>query len=87
MVEKPLKFYEYLAAGLGVAATSHAGKDLKPFAIIGDDPGGLANAVIEAKTIPDRLGGDIRETLRHRSWGQVVSRMLNGLGVTDDSGL
>jgi glycosyltransferase involved in cell wall biosynthesis len=80
MVEKPLKFYEYLAAGLGVAATTHAGKGLEPFAVIGDDPQALADAVTRAKAVPQRFAQDIRDTLRNRSWTHIVSRMLNGSG-------
>jgi hypothetical protein len=79
MVEKPLKFYEYLAGGLGIAATSHAGKGLEPFAVIGDDPPTLAAAVLQAKSIPARLGPDIREALRHRSWATIVGQLLDGL--------
>jgi glycosyltransferase involved in cell wall biosynthesis len=82
MVEKPLKFYEYLAAGLGVAATSHAGTGLEPFAVIGDDPQALAEAVARAKSVPQRLAHEIHEALRNRSWARIVTRLLNGSGET-----
>jgi glycosyltransferase involved in cell wall biosynthesis len=78
MVEKPLKFYEYLAAGLGVASTSYGGKDLEPFAVIGDDPVALAEAIRTAKSVPERLGCEIREALQDRSWGHVVREMMTG---------
>jgi glycosyltransferase involved in cell wall biosynthesis len=89
MVEKPLKFYEYLAAGLGVAATSHAGTGLEPLAVIGDDPRALADAVARAKSVPQRLAHEIRDALRNRSWTHIVSRMLNGSGetITSDNAL
>jgi glycosyltransferase involved in cell wall biosynthesis len=83
MVEKPLKFYEYLAAGLGVAATSHAGKGLEPFAVIGDDPPALAEAVTRAKSVPHLLASDIRDTLLNRSWAHIVRQMLDGSAETN----
>ena len=80
MVEKPLKFYEYLAAGLGVAATSHAGKGLEPFAAIGDDPQAMAEAILAAKSIPQHFGSEIAEVLRQHGWHGLVRRMLAGAG-------
>ena len=77
MVEKPLKFYEYLAAGLGVAATSYAGGGLEPFAIIGDTPAALADAIVKAKGVPQQLGPEIQEGLKDRDWHQLVRRILD----------
>ena len=79
MVEKPLKFYEYLAAGLGVAATRFGGKDLAPFAALGDDPVALAGAIEQAKSIPARYAAQIEETVRALSWENLVSQMLEGV--------
>jgi glycosyltransferase involved in cell wall biosynthesis len=78
MVEKPLKFYEYLAAGLGVAATSHGGKGLEPFAVIGDTPAAFAAAIHRAKAVPGRLGREIEEALRNLEWDHLVERLLDG---------
>ena len=78
MVEKPLKYYEYLAAGLGVAATSHAGRGLEPFAIIGDTPSTLADAIVQAKSLPQRFGAEIKATLRGLDWDHLARRMLDG---------
>ena len=78
MVEKPLKFYEYLAAGLGVAATSHGGKGLEPFAVIGDTPAAFAEAIHRAKLVPGRLGPEIGETLRQLEWDHLVEKLLDG---------
>lgn len=78
MVEKPLKFYEYLAAGLGVAATSHGGKGLEPFAVIGDTPAAFAEAIHRAKLVPGRLGPEIGEALRQLEWDHLVERLLDG---------
>jgi glycosyltransferase involved in cell wall biosynthesis len=76
MVEKPLKFYEYLAAGLGIAATSFAGKDLEPFALLGDGPDQLARAIVEAKSLPARYAAQIQETLRGLAWETLVRQLL-----------
>jgi glycosyltransferase involved in cell wall biosynthesis len=79
MVEKPLKFYEYLAAGLGVAGTSFAGKNLEPFAVLGDHPDQLADAILKAKSVPERLGPQIQETLRGLGWDGLVRQMLEAV--------
>lgn len=78
MVEKPLKYYEYLAAGLGVAATSHAGRGLEPFAAIGDTPSALADAIVRAKSLPERFGADISATLQALDWDQLARKMVDG---------
>jgi glycosyltransferase involved in cell wall biosynthesis len=79
MVEKPLKFYEYLAAGLGVAATSYAGKDLEPFAVLGDCPDRLADAIREAKSVPARFAPQIQQTLRGLGWDGLVRQLLESV--------
>jgi hypothetical protein len=76
MVEKPLKFYEYLAAGLGVAATSFAGKDLEPFAKLGDSPEELARAVLESKSLPGQYRPQIQQVLQGLTWDHLVRQML-----------
>jgi hypothetical protein len=78
LVEEPLKFYEYLAAGLGVAATSYAGKGLEPLAVIGDDPTSFAAAILRAKRIPLDYGHEIERALSQRGWPQLVRRMMEG---------
>lgn len=79
MVEKPLKYYEYLAAGLGVAATSFAGKDLEPYAVLGDCPDQLADAIREAKSVPEQFAPQIEKTLRGLGWDGIVRQMLESL--------
>jgi glycosyltransferase involved in cell wall biosynthesis len=76
LVEKPLKFFEYLAAGLGVAATSYAGSGLEPFATIGNDAPSFAAAISRAKGIPARHGAEIRQALAERDWDDLVRRMI-----------
>ena len=76
LVEEPLKFFEYLAAGLGVAATSYAGSGLEPFAAIGDDPASFAAAIGRAKEIPARYAPEIRRALGERDWDDLVRRLI-----------
>jgi len=76
MVEKPLKYYEYLASGMGVAATSYAGRDLEPYAAIGDSPDALADAIHRAKGIPAQYGDAIREELRRLDWRDLVREII-----------
>ena len=81
LVEKPLKFFEYLAAGLGVAATSYAGSGLEPFAILGDDPASFAAAILRAKELPALYAPEIRQALAERDWDDLVRRMLEDLSA------
>ena len=76
-VEKPIKYYEYLAAGLGVAATSHAGAGLEPFAACGDTPDALADAIRRAAELAERHAGAIRAEVAARAWEPLVRRMLD----------
>lgn len=75
MVEKPLKYYEYLAAGMGVAATSYAGQGLE-YAEIGDSPHELAAAIQRAKSAPTRHGEAINAELRARDWNDLVREII-----------
>lgn len=76
MVEKPLKYYEYLAAGLGVAATSSAGRSLEPFAVIGDTPEELARAIVAAREVSTRYQLEIQGVVAERDWKVLVRHML-----------
>ena len=78
MVEKPLKYYEYLAAGLGVAATSLAGRDLEPFAVVGDTPEQFARAIRQARDMSARHGPEMAAAVAERDWRVLVRRMLPG---------
>lgn len=76
MVEKPLKFYEYLAAGLGVAATPWAGSGLEPFAVIGDTAESFARAIVAARAVPLQHAADIGAAVAARDWRVLVRQML-----------
>jgi len=78
MVEKPLKFYEYLAAGLGVAATPFAGEGLAPLAEVGGTPGEFAAAIERAAAGRHRLGDAIRAAVEPLDWSVLVPRIVPG---------
>lgn len=85
-LEGPLKFYEYLAAGIGIAST-RAGKmetNLSAWAKFGDSPQEFARAIIDAR---DSLPHDVQARqcyCRQHSWdaflgkfGTALSQIVN----------
>ena len=78
MVEKPLKFYEYLAAGLGVAGTPFAGEGLAPLAEIGGTPEEFAAAIDRAAAGRRRLAGLMRAAVEPLDWSALVPRIVPG---------
>jgi len=71
-VERPLKFYEYLASGLPVVSVSYGAlKKMAPYAILADNPkefvGGIEQALKFDKTERDKL----KEVAKKFSWDKV----------------
>ncbi|WP_316899530.1 hypothetical protein [Pseudodesulfovibrio indicus] len=83
-VERPLRFYEYVAAGLGVASTPVGGlrAGLTGWAEFGDGPGRFAEAVrMAADRRPNRAR---RETfLRENGWQARLAEMFRTLGLSN----
>ena len=79
----PLKVNQYLAAGLGVASTSHGslGSGLRDIARFGDDPAAFAAAVEDAErdcgVLRERDGVKLR--LRRTSWSAVTDAVEHRL--------
>lgn len=76
MVVKPIKFYEYLAAGMGIAATSNAGEGLEPFAAVADGPQRFAQAILDAPGLAARFRADIDAELCAMDWKRIVPRIV-----------
>jgi glycosyltransferase involved in cell wall biosynthesis len=76
MVERPLKYYEYLAAGLGVAATSHAGRGLAPYAAVGDTPAALASAIDAAPAVAAAHRAGAEAELRRLDWNDIAREIV-----------
>jgi len=76
-IERPLKFYEYLAAGLPVVSVPYGSlQNMAPFALFGDSADTLARALDEALEI----SGDMEERARRKreaerfSWENIFAR-------------
>ena len=81
MMERPLKFYEYLAAGLGIAATAAGGlqRGMQGWARFGSTPPQFANAIHEAagdlnKNVPAR-----KAFLETFSWERIGELVLTNV--------
>ncbi|TWO72108.1 glycosyltransferase family 1 protein [Caenimonas sedimenti] len=76
-IERPLKFYEYVAAGLGIASTDIGGLRLGmgAFASYGSSPAAFAAAVMEARAAGAARGRDVIEAfLAQHSWESIVDQ-------------
>lgn len=83
-VERPLKFYEYIAAGLGVASTDLGAlrSGMGELAAYGNSVIGFAEAIVEAqqqgKQRPPGFGA---EFVREHAWSNVIAQVKNRLRV------
>ena len=91
-VERPLKFYEYVAAGLGVACTDVGalGEGMKGFARLGNGVQGFASAITSAGLASNRLDRQARDAfIVENSWGargrDIVKRLSECLRNTPSS--
>ncbi len=81
-VERPLKFYEYISAGLGVASTDLGAlrSGMGELAVYGNTAIGFAEAIVEAqqqgKQRPPGFGA---EFVREHAWSNVIARVENRL--------
>lgn len=84
-VERPLKFYEYVAAGLGVASTDYGALrgGMGDLASYGNSPAAFAHAIVEARLqSAQREPGFAQQFAQENAWPAVVGkaeRRLNGL--------
>jgi glycosyltransferase involved in cell wall biosynthesis len=79
VVERPLKFYGYLAAGLGIAATDIGGlrKGIGNWARFGNNPKAFAGAIIaSAQDAAQRSNEETGKFLKDCSWDSIVQKML-----------
>ena len=81
--ERPLKFYEYLAAGCAVAATDVGGfkRGMSGFASFGSDAKSYAEAIEQAaKELKARDREKTKAFLVENSWSHRLSQMFERLG-------
>lgn len=81
-VERPLKFYEYIGAGLGVASTDVGAMKagMGDLACYGNDAQGFANAILAAReAAAQRPAGFSEQFLKAHSWASVVDQAARRL--------
>lgn len=74
-IDRPLKYYEYLASGLPIVSTPHGHlKDMAPYARFGDDAASFAQAIREALEAgpPDREA--LAAAVAPYSWDRIQTR-------------
>ncbi len=75
-VERPLKFYEYLASGLGIASTDIGGlrRGMGDWAFYGNTPEDFAAAVEKASLSRTKMNeARIKEFLKGCSWAEIIN--------------
>ena len=75
-VERPLKFYEYVAAGLGVASTDHGAlrAGMGKMAAYGNSPDAFAQAMVEARLqSTQRPPGFAQRFAHENAWPAVIA--------------
>ncbi len=81
-LERPLKFYEYIASGLGVASTDVGSlrKGMGNWAKYGQTPEKFSQAIVEAaKQAVERTPEEIRDFVTKNSWDNIMTVILERL--------
>jgi len=73
---KPLKYYQYLASGLGIASTSYGMDKNNKFMYFGNTPKEFANAIIKANENKDMLKKEKQKELEKVDWDNIVNRII-----------
>ncbi len=74
-VERPLKFYQYLASGLPVVSVSHGAlRKMAPYAILADDSIEFLRGVDQALEFDKKDRENLRETARGFSWKKIFKQ-------------
>jgi glycosyltransferase involved in cell wall biosynthesis len=78
VMDRPLKFYEYLAAGLGIAATDVGGlrRGMGSWARFGTTPASYADAIRNAAEDTTSRRAERTEYLRSYSWEHIGAQAL-----------
>jgi len=71
-VERPLKFYEYLASGLPVVSVSYGAlKKMAPYAILADSPKEFVEGIEQALRFGKTERNKLKEVAKKFSWEKV----------------
>lgn len=88
-VHRPLKFYEYFAAGLGVAVSDVGGlrDGIGPFACYGNTPESFARAVVESLGAAEAVGAAQRRAfLGENDWSSRMDQCMGLLRTLSSGG-
>jgi len=80
VMERPIKFYEYIASGLGVVSTDIGAlrKGMGDWAFYGDTPDEFADAIIEASGKRYNHSEDeLKKFLYENSWNSILEKILD----------
>lgn len=75
-VQKPLKYYEYLASGLGIASTSYGMDRNNKFMHFGDTPEKFANAIVAANKSKEMFLEEKMRELEQMDWVNIASKFI-----------
>lgn len=75
-MERPLKFYEYLASGLPPVSTpvGKLKKGMSPFAFFGKNPQEFAKAIDKALSLPKEEREKLKEKAKEFSWENIFQK-------------
>lgn len=76
-IERPLKFYEYLAAGLPIVSVSYGDlkKGLSPYAFFGNTPEEFSKALNKALKVSPKERDKFKKIAKKFSWDNVFKRL------------
>ena len=85
-VERPLKFYEYISAGLGIASVDVGAlkSGMANLAIYGNTPEEYAKAIVASRAAAQQRPLDFRQNfMMQHSWSAVLQRILERIELLD----
>jgi glycosyltransferase involved in cell wall biosynthesis len=83
-VERPLKFYEYIGAGLGIASTKVGAlqKGMEGFAFFGQSPREFSQAIVQAaKNSSKRTVAFNRAFIKDHAWRNIILKMCRRISM------
>jgi len=73
----PLKYYQYLICGLGIASTSYGMDKNNKFMYFGDTPKEFAEAIIKANENKEMFKEEKQKELEEMDWSIIANKIIN----------